>query len=680
MADFRQLIRASERKYPNLNYMKDESETSRELAGVFGVSENETPLVCTVQKADDLSLSFNKNVLITDTFVLIKDGSNPVMRMPLSQLHCVLISYNSRLKKVLFITPSGRIELYTPKMIFKDRVSFELYSLLIALQSAMINEIPALKESYYHTLDALSSYVQSCFKSQAYLSDENRELLNEILKTDPNNLIAGIVLKEDNYRTFESHTEIQAHESEFFSNYLDLIASDYSPKFYQTMIKAYSRLLTKENLPLKEAYLLCVLALRMNDDKTELLYNRIKTYLTKSQKQFVHFLSARASREKMDLCMSSILTGRMPSTAEYSSTDDMGFDCLHYCLILEEKEMVSTLLKEKNWGEGAPQNAVGLASSFYNYFFLAAWHFNDTLFLKEVFLYTRSEAFESYKTLKRISSLFDIAESRLSLVKNRLATTIEKKHRALHSSDPSSYNDYEQTATSLLEEKADIELEIETLKKWKQDAESGLDMLFKKALSDAKEMLSVLESTPHPMVKYMLRSLQSPETFIALHAQTPDTYYLLKYRGLSFIGTNDKDLGSVSFSWILEHEKEDRERFFKTVTPPIKNPWLDFRKKAKEQEERRKAEERRKTEEHNSSEYNQSNYRYSEYESGAAKENTNISKIHWFSEAAIHDDSVLKKEYHLLIKRYHPDETGNNDGLEKLKEIIEEKDMILRQA
>jgi hypothetical protein len=677
MADFRQLIRASERKYPNLNYLTEDSETSRELAGVFGVSENETPLVCTIQRAKDLTPSFSKDVLITDTFVLIKDGDKPVMRMPLSQLHCVLISYNSRQKKVLFISTSGRIELYTPKMIFQDRISFELYSLLVTLQSALINEIPALKESYYHTLDALSSYVQSCFKNQAYLSDENRELLNEILRTDPNNLIAGMVLKEDNYRTFESHADIKAHESEFFSNYLNLIASDYSTKFYKTMIKAYSRLLTRDSLPLKEAYLLCVLALRMNDEKADLLYKRIKTYLTKSQKQFIHFLAARASREKMDLCMSSILTGRMPSPIEYSSTDDMGFDCLHYSLILEEKEMVSALLKQKSWGEGAPQNTVGLASSFYNYFFLAAWHFNDTLFLKEVFLFTRNEAAESHRTLKRISSLSDIAESRLSLVKNRLASTIDKKHRALHSSDPSSYNEYEQTITMLLEEKSDIELEIETLKEWKQDAECELDALFRKALSDAREMLSVLESTPHPMVKYMLQALCTPESFIALHAQTPDTYYLLKYRGQTFIGTNDNDLGGVAFSWILEHESKDRDRFFRMITPPIKNPWLDFKRRHKKEEERRKADERRKSEEQSSSEYSQSSYGY---EGNTTADSLNISQIHWFSEAAIHDDSILKKEYHLLIKRYHPDETGNNDGLEKLKEIIEEKDMILRQA
>ncbi|MGN0240155.1 MAG: hypothetical protein ACI4CS_00560, partial [Candidatus Weimeria sp.] len=226
----------------------------------------------------------------------------------------------------------------------------------------------------------------------------------------------------------------------------------------------------------------------------------------------------------------------------------------------------------------------------------------------------------------------------------------EKKHKALHSSDPSSYNEYEQTITTLLEEKSDIELEIKTLKKWKQDAGAELDVLFKKALSDSREMLSVLESTPHPMVKYMLSYLRSPESFIALHARTPDTYCLLKYRNLIFIGTDNMDLESVSFSSIQSQEKKDRERFFKMITPPVRNPWLDFKRKSKKEEERRKA------------------------------GTLNISKIHWFSEAAIHDGSVLKKEYHLLIKRYHPDETGNTEDLEKLKEIIEEKDMILRQA
>ncbi|MQN00579.1 MAG: hypothetical protein DUD27_06200 [Lachnospiraceae bacterium] len=670
MADFRQLIRASEREYPNLNYLKEDSETSRELAGVFGVSENEIPLVCTAQKANDLALSIGKNVLITDTSVLIKDGEGPVMRMPLSRLYSVLISYKSRKKKVLFITPSGRIELYTPKMVFKDNISFELYSLLVTLQNALINENPSLKESYYHTLDALSSYVKSCFKNQAYLSDENRELLIEILHTDPNNLIAGMVLKEDRYRTFDA-TVPPAQEEKFYSNYLTLIATDYSSRLYRTMIKAYSRLLSKDTLSLKDAYLLCALGYRMNDQKTYLLYDRIQKYLTENQKHFLNYISARVSREGMDSCMSMILTGKIPSGLQLQFTDDMGFDCLHYAIILEKKEIVSELLKQKTWGAGEPSRSAGLANSFYDYFFLASWHINDVMFLREVFIYTRPEASEVCRTLKRGRSLRGIAVSRLSLINNKIATIKKRQIEALNSGNPMAYSDYELAISSLLEEKNDLKLELAYLKKCEEQTEDELDVLFNKALSQAKEMLAVLKTTAHPMVSYMLQTLKSPESFITLHAMTPDSYTLLRYRGLCFLGKAFKDLKGILSSEIIESEEADRKRFFTAKTSPINNPWREH-----EREQEKKREKDRKKSYEN----------YQDNADGAGDNSTGnrpergSRKTHWFSEAAIHDDRILKKEYHLLIKRYHPDQTGNSDGLETLKEIIEEKDMILRQA
>lgn len=657
MADFKHLIRSSESKYSNLYFLQDDPDTSRKMAGVFDVPENETPLVCTTESTSALSLSFEKNVLITESTICIKDKKEHASHIPLQKLYSVFISYDSTRKNVFFITSSGRIALYSPRLTFTDRTGYELYDLLSFLQTSLINEAPWMKESYYHTLDAIASSVHSFFKKESYLSEENRSLLEDILHADPNNLIADSVLQEDRYRSFEPLSGKSSHEEEFFSNYLDLIASDYSIKLYHVMIKAYSRLIVKDTLPLKEAYLLCALGYRMNDDKTYLLYDRIQTYLTASQKQFLLFMSAKASREKMDQCMSEILKGQIPFDARCDYTDDMGFDCLHYCMILEEKETVSALLEAKNWGEGVPERTVGLANSFYNYFFLAVWHFNDTLFLKEVFLHTRPEAYDSLRTLRRIRSLMEIASSRISLVKSRLGSILEKKQNALRSGNPFVYSDLELASASLLEEKSDIELEIDYLKKWKETTDNELDLLFEKALANTREMISVLGSTPHPLVSYLMRILRTPDDFISFHAQTPDSYSLIKYRGLTFIGLADESLKSELYSTILENEKKDRGRFFDTQTSDIRNPWKDSQKKQEE-----------KKEDHSSSK-----------EKSYDNEKT-ASKTRWFSEAALHDGNVLKKEYHLLIKRYHPDETGDDSGLEILKEIIEEKDMILRDA
>jgi hypothetical protein len=251
----------------------------------------------------------------------------------------------------------------------------------------------------------------------------------------------------------------------------------------------------------------------------------------------------------------------------------------------------------------------------------------------------------------------EIASSRISLVKSRLGSILEKKQNALRSGNPFVYSDLELAPASLLEEKSDIELEIEYLKKWKETTDNELDLLFEKALANTREMISVLGSTPHPLVSYLMRILRTPDDFISFHAQTPDSYSLIKYRGLTFIGLADESLKSELYSTILENEKKDRGRFFDTQTSDIRNPWKDSQKKHEE-----------KKEDHSSS-------REKSYDN----EKT-ASKTRWFSEAALHDGNVLKKEYHLLIKRYHPDETGDDSGLEILKEIIEEKDMILRDA
>ena len=65
-------------------------------------------------------------------------------------------------------------------------------------------------------------------------------------------------------------------------------------------------------------------------------------------------------------------------------------------------------------------------------------------------------------------------------------------------------------------------------------------------------------------------------------------------------------------------------------------------------------------------------------EKTAESDTEGSGEIRWFSAEALHDMSQLKREFHILIKRYHPDETGYDASANTLREIIEEKDMILR--
>ena len=99
MADFKHLIRSSENKYSNLYFLQDDPDTSRKLAGVFDVPENETPLVCTTESTSALSLSFEKNVLITESTICIKDKKEHVSHIPIQKLTTPILSLAKDQKK-----------------------------------------------------------------------------------------------------------------------------------------------------------------------------------------------------------------------------------------------------------------------------------------------------------------------------------------------------------------------------------------------------------------------------------------------------------------------------------------------------------------------------------------------------------------------------------------------------
>lgn len=659
MTDFKDLIISAENKYNFLYFFNGKQDNEKQLACLFDVPETEIPHLCTTGSTSELSLTSRKNVLLTESTIYYKNGNNASVSIPFSKLDSFYISFDTAHKKVSMVTIAGRIELYAPRLVYTDRTAFELYDLLQSIQKKLISDSHSSKERFLSVLDQLASAVSVQFKKDAYLTEESKALLRGILDIAPDNLVAEMVLQEDRYRSFDGSYGTSSHEKEFFSNYLNRIADDYSTKLYRVMVRSYASLLSREKLSLRDAYLLCALGYRMNDERTYLLYNRISRSLSKSQQQFLQYLAARSSREQMDQSLNRMLTGSIPTEIECSYTDDMGFDCLHYALILEEKEIVSALLKSRNWGEGSPDHTVGIANAFYNYFFLAVWHINDTIFLKEVFLNTRPEGGDSLKTLHRIASLMEIASSRMSLVKNRLMGISLKKEQALTSGNPMVYSDYEMTRTALLEEKHDIELEIEYLKSWKTRTDNEIDELYEKALADTRDIISSLTVSANPMVKYLRSRLISPDSFISLHAMPPEAYLLQRYRGLYFLGDDGETFRSVSYSQITETEKSDRDLLFSADAPEVSNPWKE------------------KHEENNKENQNGSKTNSDSYDSTVATYERN-TKIRWFSEAALTNAGILKKEYHLLIKKYHPDETGYDSSANTLRDIIEEKDRILK--
>ena len=111
-----------------------------------------------------------------------------------------------------------------------------------------------------------------------------------------------------------------------------------------------------------------------------------------------------------------------------------------------------------------------------------------------------------------------------------------------------------------LEEKSDIELEIEYLKKWKETTDNELDLLFEKALANTREMISVLGSTPHPLVSYLMRILRTPDDFISISCTDAGFIQPDKVKRTDFHRACRRILKSELYSTILKMKKKDRGR------------------------------------------------------------------------------------------------------------------------
>ena len=96
----------------------------------------------------------------------------------------------------------------------------------------------------------------------------------------------------------------------------------------------------------------------------------------------------------------------------------------------------------------------------------------------------------------------------------------------------------------------------------------------------------------------------------------------------------------------------DLFRIFSGSDRLYKNPWLESSSEKKESKKEKTSEK-------------------------STDNRENDIRIRFFSKDAIYDRNILRKEYHILIKQYHPDETGRDESGIILREIIEEKNMIL---
>ena len=182
----------------------------------------------------------------------------------------------------------------------------------------------------------------------------------------------------------------------------------------------------------------------------------------------------------------------------------------------------------------------------------------------------------------------------------------------------------------------------------------------------------ILKEADQPLTNYILRLYRNEDLLFSTFTKTAISWRLANFKELYFILPEGYETSLPHIDFVNQkmsgmEDAEDEERTFDSerfINPREAERLEKERKKREEEKAKRKAQEEQQRRER------------AAYQA-AGEDFDGESRRRWFSEAAKEDLSILKKEYRLLVKKYHPDATGNGSTAVLLQQIMEERARIL---
>ena len=335
--------------------------------------------------------------------------------------------------------------------------------------------------------------------------------------------------------------------------------------------------------------------------------------------------------------------------------------------MIRNKELVISMLEEKNWGSGSgPLGRDRMIDSLYDYVFVASILYDDPDFLREIFLHTSPDGSVLRRSIARMDNLIDISTRIKDRVRDEMRASVEKKSAAFKSGSRQDFENSENDITQLFREIAEYESRIDEYLQMKSEMEDELEVMIRETVAAARAREQIIREASHPFADHVLRLYREPDALLCSLADTMLDYRLYCYKDLYFMTPVYEKIDISFFEWQSEKvtaHSEFREDRLEDEGIIFENP-SEKARRAYEEREREKERERKRQE---------SRSRRQSAESHSAE--TNIFR--WFSSEAMADIGVLKHEYRVLVKKYHPDSTGDRSSAEILRQIMDERALIL---
>jgi hypothetical protein len=694
MKGYESLLMAGKGRCKTLKFnLKDLSSTGRYYED-YRIPKEETMLVYAYSSSYSVMELEGNGTIITDRAIYFhpmhRDWGEE-NRIPLSTICQYLIFQESPQDCVRLLSKDKKLQIFGHTVALSDTTGAELVELLTYLQQHLMLEDKKERKRYEYTLAWALSYVKKSMKEMGRLTQRHHKLLRLIGRDHAFSTSVVLLLAEDAYREMEEGhyqkfldslqgavpqkfmASLGEPDTLFYNAYVEDLSGTYTDQMTKMLVKPYGNLLRKMELSLHEAVILCLLCIRMDDAALyEPMMRAIRDNLSSKRLWQISGFRAKYYKEKMSLAFEKMLTGQMPTKAMLQYRDDMGFTCLHYALMLRNKELLMKVLQAKDWGEGeGPIPGRKLVDCAYQYFFCAVQIYQDPQILQLVLAYTKREALPLLRAIRRIDNFIDISNKRCYKAREKMRFRVAEKQDAFHQGNIRRVRELEDEIADLKDEIASCEDRKEELAQMRSEIGVELKNLLSCAIQQAKMEARILKEADDPLTNYILQLYGDEELLFSSFTQTAISWRLVNYKDLYFVlpegfQTSIPYVDYENQQMVGMDDAEDEEEIVWTerfINPREAERIERERKRRQEEEARRKANEERKRKE-------QQAYR-------GAGEEMHHEKKSWFSAAAKKDFSVLKKEYRILVKKYHPDATGDGTTAILLQQIMEERARIL---
>ena len=688
MSRYSEILAVGRSRYRSLVFDFTELNNVDQYFDSYHIPSEENPVVYAYSSEFSSFAMEGSGTIITDQAIYFHPSHYdwaPSNRIPLSDICHYLIYQEDSKDNVHFLSRSQEFRIFGRTVAPNDTAGEELVELLHSLQQNLIRANKQEKSNYEYTLAWAMAYVRKGFHENGVLRGKYRKILDIIGKTPAFSSHVLLLRAEHKYRLCNEEAYLRFLENMegaadrdlieslkkpevlFFESFVEDISNVHALHMTKNLVESYSSLRGKLRLTLYEAAILCFLCIRMDDeDFFEELFDLIRPALPRDLFWKIRAFAAKYGKEQVSSVYETMLSGEVPKQAQLFWHDDLYLTPLHYALILRNKELVR---KMREWDDGhGPLPREKTVDRIYNYVFLASILYDDMDFIEEVFACTSTEARPLRRSIQRMENFLDISVKMRYKAKERLRHEAASQSKALREGALDHYRRHEAAFESLEEQIADYDARIAEYEAMRKEMRQELGVMLQRQVYLARGRMALSAEADHPFVKHLMRVYTEPDGLFHMIADTITGYRLYRYHNVYFLTPPYEEIDLSYYEWKERKivyrkvmEQEEAKDYFDGDT--FENP-EERRRIRREEEKKAREKEKRKKEE-------------------GPKETISFhisaTTYRWFSDDAALDLSTLKREYRALVKKYHPDSSGDASTAAVLQQIMNERADILER-